>query len=99
MPLAVTTSPDLQQHAFDDGRVARLVRSDAIGLLESLPDASIDLVVTDPAYNGMNQHLSFGHGRIVGTYGERGDGERWFDEFDDSPDNYGRFLAEVARVL
>jgi site-specific DNA-methyltransferase (adenine-specific) len=47
----------------------------------------------------MNQHLSFGHGRIVGAYGGRGDGERWFDEFDDSPENYARFLAEVARVL
>lgn len=82
-----------------DGRRARLVRSDALGLLRSLPDASVDLVVTDPAYNGMNRHLSFGHGRIVGRYDERGDGERWFDEFDDSPENYAAFCAEVARVL
>ncbi len=85
--------------AFEDGRSARIVRSDAIGLLRSLPDASVDLVVTDPAYNGMNRHLSFGHGRIVGKYGQRGDGERWFDEFDDSPENYAAFCAEVARVL
>jgi len=47
----------------------------------------------------MNQHLAFGKGRIVGSYAERGDGERWFDEFDDSPENYGAFLSEVARVL
>ncbi len=79
---------------LDDGRSARLVPSDAIGLLRSLPDASVDLVVTDPAYNGMNRHLSFGHGRIVGKYQQRGDGQRWFDEFDDSPENYAAFCAE-----
>lgn len=84
---------------LDGGRSARLVRSDALGLLRSMPDASVDLLVTDPAYNGMNRHLSFGHGRIVGKYEARGDGERWFDEFDDSPENYAAFCAEVARVL
>ncbi|MCW2922998.1 MAG: hypothetical protein JWM98_402 [Thermoleophilia bacterium] len=78
---------------------ARLVHGDALGLLRSLPDASIDLVVTDPAYNGMNRHLQLGKGRIVGEYGARGDGERWFDEFDDSAENYAAFCAEVARVL
>ena len=77
----------------------RLHHADAIELLESLPDASVDLVVTDPAYNGMNRHLALGHGRIVGKYDARGDGERWFDEFDDSEENYARFLSQVARVL
>lgn len=86
-------------HELPDGRRARLVRSDAIALLQSLPDASIDLVCTDPAYNGMNQHLQLGKGRIVGTYKSRGDGERWFDEFDDSPGNYALFCSEIARVL
>ncbi|MCB0880030.1 MAG: hypothetical protein KDC46_13750 [Thermoleophilia bacterium] len=85
--------------SFDDGRTAQLVRSDAIALLQSLPDASVDLLVTDPAYNGMNQHLQLGKGRIVGKYKSRGDGERWFDEFDDSPGNYALFCSEVARVL
>lgn len=78
---------------------ARLQRSDAVELLRSLDAGSVDLVVTDPAYNGMNRHLSLGHGRIVGRYDERGDGERWFEEFDDSPENYQVFLEDVARVL
>jgi site-specific DNA-methyltransferase (adenine-specific) len=82
-----------------DGRSARLVHADALTLLGSLPDGSVDLVVTDPAYNGMNQHLQLGKGRIVGKYAQRGDGERWFDEFDDSPGNYALFCSEVARVL
>lgn len=72
---------------------------DALALLRSLSDGSVDVVVTDPAYNGMNRHLSLGHGRIVGRYDARGDGEQWFDEFDDSPANYATFLAEVVRVL
>lgn len=99
MPIAAPHEVTETVVELDDGRRARLARRDALGLLRSLPDASIDLVVTDPAYNGMNRHLSFGHGRIVGRYDERGDGERWFDEFDDSPDNYAAFCAEVARVL
>lgn len=75
------------------------MRSDAMAFLESLPDASVDLVVTDPAYNGMNQHLQLGKGRIVGKYSRRGDGAKWFDEFDDSPTNYGRLCRELVRVL
>ena len=96
---SVTGSEREHVTVLDGGCTARLVRSDAIALLQSLPDASVDLLVTDPAYNGMNQHLKLGRGRIVGTYQQRGDGERWFDEFDDSPDNYALFCSEVARVL
>lgn len=102
MPAAATTTSgtgDQTVVALPDGRSARLVRQDAIALLQGLPDASVDLLVTDPAYNGMNQHLQLGKGRIVGKYQGRGDGQRWFDEFDDSPGNYALFCSEVARVL
>jgi site-specific DNA-methyltransferase (adenine-specific) len=95
-PVALPTEHEL---VLSGGRSARLRQLDALALLRSLPDASVDLVATDPAYNGMNRHLSFGHGRIVGRYDERGDGERWFDEFDDSPENYAAFCAELVRVL
>jgi site-specific DNA-methyltransferase (adenine-specific) len=74
-------------------------QQDALAFLRSLPDGSVDLICTDPAYNGMNQHLALGKGRIVGQYGERGDGARWFDEFDDSEANYREFLEQCARVL
>ncbi len=82
-----------------DDRI-RLVKSDAIKFLRSLPDQSVDLLVTDPAYSGMNQHLSLGSGRIVGNYSEKGDNDsRWFAEFHDDPENYRVFLREVHRVL
>jgi site-specific DNA-methyltransferase (adenine-specific) len=66
--------------------------------LRRLPDESVDLIATDPAYSGMNQHLRFGHGRIVGRYGES-ENPRWFEEFHDDPENYRAFLAECRRVL
>jgi site-specific DNA-methyltransferase (adenine-specific) len=78
----------------------RLVRGDCFELLHSLPDESVDLVATDPAYSGMNQHLKLGRGRIVGSYAGAGKpGERWFQEFHDDPDTFRALLAELQRVL
>src|ERR1700693_4893862 len=71
---------------------------DCIEFLRDLPEESVDLIVTDPAYSGMNQHMRFGHGRIVGHYGSS-DNERWFHEFSDDPDTYRVFLGECRRVL
>jgi site-specific DNA-methyltransferase (adenine-specific) len=75
-------------------------RNDCIAFLRSLDAASVDLVVTDPAYSGMNNRLMLGRGRIVGRYDDKGtDGGRWFGEFEDTPENYARFLGECRRVL
>lgn len=75
-----------------------ITEQDCIAFLRALPDESVDLIVTDPAYSGMNQHMRFGHGRIVGHYG-RPDNARWFREFHDDPDTYRVFLHECRRVL
>lgn len=75
-----------------------IAEQDCIAFLHALPEASVDLIVTDPAYSGMNQHMKFGHGRIVGHYG-RADNARWFREFHDDPDTYRAFLGECNRVL
>ena len=72
---------------------------DVFDFLARLPDECVDLIVTDPAYSGMNQHLKLGRGRIVGNYRQRGKGGKWFAEFEDSPENYARFLSECRRVL
>jgi site-specific DNA-methyltransferase (adenine-specific) len=71
---------------------------DCVEFLRDLPDESVDVIVTDPAYSGMNQHMRFGHGRIVGHYGSA-DNERWFNEFSDDPESYRVFLGECRRVL
>jgi site-specific DNA-methyltransferase (adenine-specific) len=78
----------------------KVVLSDCFDLLAGLPDASVDLILTDPAYSGMNQHLKLGRGRIVGVYKDAGEeGGKWFSEFHDDPETYLRLLRECYRVL
>ena len=77
---------------------AELHQLDVIAFLKGLPDSSVDVIVTDPAYSGMNQHLALGKGRIVGDYAKN-KSEKWFSEFHDTPDNYFMFLQECHRVL
>jgi site-specific DNA-methyltransferase (adenine-specific) len=84
-PVAIAAPPVVRQQ-------------DCMDFLRSLPADSVDVIVTDPPYSGMNQHMRFGHGRIVGHYG-RASNDRWFREFRDDPDTYRAFLAECRRVL
>jgi site-specific DNA-methyltransferase (adenine-specific) len=76
----------------------RIEQADCLGFLASLPDRSVDVITTDPAYSGMNQHMSFGRGRIVGRYADS-DNDRWFTEFRDDPASFVSFLRECHRVL
>ncbi|HYA00058.1 MAG TPA: DNA methyltransferase, partial [Candidatus Binatia bacterium] len=76
----------------------RIEQADCLEFLGSLEDSSVDCIVTDPAYSGMNQHMQFGHGRIVGHYGDPGNA-KWFTEFQDDPETFARFLDECHRVL
>jgi site-specific DNA-methyltransferase (adenine-specific) len=73
---------------------------DVINFLKSLPDESVDIIATDPAYSGMNNKLKLGKGRIVGKYSEKGKTNgKWFSEFEDTEENYALFLSECKRVL
>jgi len=73
---------------------------DCLQFLRSLGGESVDLIATDPAYSGMNQHLKLGRGRIVGQYSAAGEGgAKWFTEFHDDPETYRVFLEECRRVL
>jgi site-specific DNA-methyltransferase (adenine-specific) len=76
----------------------RVDEADCLHFLASLPDGSVDVITTDPAYSGMNQHMAFGHGRIVGRYAAV-DNDRWFTEFRDDPQTFLAFLRECHRVL
>ena len=77
-----------------------IYQDDAISFLKKLPSSSVDLIVTDPAYSGMNNKLKLGSGRIVGKYSEKGkENGKWFGEFEDSEENYAIFLSECKRVL
>lgn len=76
----------------------RVEQADCLDLLGGLGDASVDCILADPAYSGMNQHMRFGHGRIVGRYADPAN-SRWFPEFQDDPATFARFLEECHRVL
>jgi site-specific DNA-methyltransferase (adenine-specific) len=75
-----------------------VVHADCMSFLQDLEPESVDLIVTDPAYSGMNRHLKLGHGRIVGRY-SKPDNTQWFPEFEDDPKAFGEFLGECNRVL
>jgi site-specific DNA-methyltransferase (adenine-specific) len=89
------------KHFFEskDQRIS-IFQDDAINFLRNLPAASVDVIVTDPAYSGMNQKLKLGSGKIIGKYSDAGkDHAKWFEEFHDTEENYKTFLQECYRVL
>jgi site-specific DNA-methyltransferase (adenine-specific) len=75
-----------------------IYQGDCIDFLRSLPSESVDIIVTDPAYSGMNNKMQFGNGRIVGKYQNK-DNDKWFQEFKDDPETFLIFLNECKRVL
>lgn len=88
----------LAARAQSAGERYRIAQADCLEFLRGLADASVDVITTDPAYSGMNEHLALGHGRIVGRYSAP-DNARWFAEFRDSPEQFAEFLQECRRVL
>lgn len=78
----------------------RIEKNDVLLFLKNLPPKSIDVLVTDPAYSGMNNHLSLGNGRIVGKYADKGQvNGKWFSEFQDTEENYREFLSLCRKGL
>jgi site-specific DNA-methyltransferase (adenine-specific) len=75
-----------------------IYEADCLDFLKSLPDESVDIIITDPGYSGMNNKLNFGRGRIVGNY-QKKDNDKWFTEFKDEPNNFKKLLTECFRVM
>lgn len=72
-----------------------LVRSDALELLRSIPDASIDCCVTDPAYESLEKHRARGmKTRLSHSAASSND---WFSIFPN--ERYPPFFEELYRVL
>lgn len=94
--ISVKTTPFFESK---DQRLS-IFQDDAINFLKNLPAASIDVIITDPAYSGMNQKLKLGSGKIIGKYSDAGKGNaKWFEEFHDTEENYKTFLKECFRVM
>ena len=60
-----STSPNRQANLtlLEPGDCSvHIEQNDALAFLRSLPDESVDVITTDPAYSGMNQYLKLGSG-------------------------------------
>jgi site-specific DNA-methyltransferase (adenine-specific) len=72
-----------------------LAQADAVAWLRTLPDASVDLVVTDPPYESLEKH------RAVGTTTRlshsKSSSNDWFTVFPNA--RFPELFAEVHRVL
>ncbi len=91
------TKNESAYYTSDDNKIT-IYNEDCIKFLKHLEDESVDIIITDPAYSGMNQKMQFGNGRIVGEY-KNGNGDKWFKEFHDTEENYRAFLQECKRVM
>jgi DNA modification methylase len=78
-----------------DGASYFLAQGDAVGWLRTLPDESIDLMVTDPPYESLEKH------RAVGTTTRlshsKSSSNDWFTVFPNA--RFPELFAEVHRVL
>lgn len=68
---------------------------DAVEFLRSLPDASVDLVLTDPAYESLEKHRS--KGTTTRLKHSKASSNDWFKIFPNK--RFPEFFAEVFRVL
>lgn len=85
---------------YGENRYVNIYQDDVISFLKKIPSNSVDVLVSDPAYSGMNKKLKLGKGRIVGKYSDKSKKDsKWFSEFDDTEENYSQFLGEAKRVL
>ena len=95
--LQLPVSKDVPEYSQLSDTVT-IYKAGCIDFLKSLEPGSVDIIVTDPAYSGMNNKMQFGNGRIVGKYQDTNN-TKWFPEFTDDADTFREFLQECYRVL
>jgi site-specific DNA-methyltransferase (adenine-specific) len=72
-----------------------LAHQDAVGWLQSLPAASVDLLITDPAYESLEKHRAIG--TTTRLKHSKSSSNDWFKVFPNA--RFGELFAEVFRVL
>ena len=73
----------------------QLTRGDAVAWLRTLPDESIDLVVTDPPYESLEKHRAIG--TTTRLKHSKASSNDWFEIFPNH--RFGELFAEVFRVM
>jgi site-specific DNA-methyltransferase (adenine-specific) len=72
-----------------------LAHLDAVAFLQTLPDASVDLLVTDPPYESLEKHRA--KGTTTRLKNSKASSNAWFDIFPDA--RFPELLEQVHRVL
>lgn len=70
-------------------------KDDSVAWLKTLADESVDLVITDPAYESLEKHRKIG--TTTRLKNSAGSSNEWFEIFPNS--RFPEFFAEVYRVL
>lgn len=70
-------------------------QGDAVSWLKAMPAESVDLVVTDPAYESLEKHRE--HGTTTRLKQSKGSSNEWFPIFPNA--RFEELFAEVYRVL
>jgi site-specific DNA-methyltransferase (adenine-specific) len=73
----------------------QLTRGDAVAWLRTLPDASVDLVITDPPYESLEKHRAIG--TTTRLKHSKASSNDWFEIFPN--DRFPELFKEVFRVL
>jgi site-specific DNA-methyltransferase (adenine-specific) len=73
----------------------QLAKADAVEWLRSLPAGSIDLLITDPAYESLEKHRSIG--TTTRLKRSKASSNDWFTIFPNT--RFGELFAEAHRVL
>ena len=73
----------------------QLTRGDAVAWLRTLPDESIDLVITDPPYESLEKHRAIG--TTTRLKHSKASSNDWFEIFPN--ERFPELFAEVYRVL
>jgi site-specific DNA-methyltransferase (adenine-specific) len=79
----------------EKGRHFSLHQGDAVAWLRSLPDASVDLVVTDPPYESLEKHRAIG--TTTRLKKSKASSNEWFTVFPNT--RFADLFAELYRVL
>ena len=75
--------------------LVQLASQDAVTWLRTLPSASVDLLVTDPAYESLEKHRAIG--TTTRLKHSKASSNDWFNVFPNA--RFGELFAEVFRVL
>lgn len=79
----------------EQGRHFSLHQGDAVEWLQSLPDASVDLIVTDPPYESLEKHRAIG--TTTRLKKSKASSNEWFTVFPNT--RFADLFAELYRVL